>query len=42
MAKKSILGSGGWKRSLLALALVAVGLGGLAFAGQEAPPAVTT
>jgi hypothetical protein len=40
--KKSVLGSSGWKRSFLALALVAVGLGGLAFAGQETPPAATT
>jgi hypothetical protein len=40
--KKSRLGSGGWKRSLLALALVALGLGGLAVAGQQEPPAATT
>jgi len=42
MAKKTVLRSGGWKRSLLALALVALGLSGLAFAGQEEPPAATT
>ncbi|HEY4940065.1 MAG TPA: hypothetical protein VII56_01450 [Rhizomicrobium sp.] len=34
--------SGGIKRSLFALALVALGLAGIAFAGQEPPAAVTT
>lgn len=42
MARKtSVLGSGGWKRSLLALALIALGLGGLAVADQGTPAATT-
>ncbi|MEJ0028681.1 MAG: hypothetical protein WDN01_21865 [Rhizomicrobium sp.] len=40
--KRSFLKGGGTKRSLLALALIALGLGGIAFAGQEPPPATTT
>ncbi|MEI9988773.1 MAG: hypothetical protein WDM86_01935 [Rhizomicrobium sp.] len=40
--KRSFLKRGGAKRSLLALALVALGLGGIAIAGQEPPPATTT
>jgi hypothetical protein len=35
-------GSSGVKRSLFALALVALGLAGISFAGQEPAPAVTT
>ena len=42
MARKtSILGSSGWKRALLALALIARGLGGLAVADQGTPAATT-
>ena len=42
MARKQFLfASGGWARVFFALALVAVGLSGIALAGQEAPPAAT-
>ena len=40
--RRSFLKGGGVKRSLLALALIALGLGGIAIAGQEQPAAQTT
>jgi len=39
--RRSFLKGGGVKRSLLALALIALGLGGIAIAGQEQPAAQT-
>ena len=40
--RRSFLKGGGTKRSLLALALIVLGLGGIAIAGQEQPAAPTT